>query len=285
MVIEFAEMKGGKLGEAMADILWETLGPDFKKETEVVKDDIITTIVEEQVGLDIAQKLFAVCGDNATNNDTFCDHFHARLLSKFENDPTLDSNIVRCRFRGQDSRIRCITHIISLIVDAIFAKLRSGNYTQALELCNKTNIGAFAQEDCSSLSIYMKIQTLVVWIMRSDDRRAEWRKFCTILIPLDVETRWNALYLMMFKARANRGAITRFAHANPIVQHLVPTEDEWETCRIMELCLEPFYDWICAISRDKPCLPETIGIIWGLNDLLDDIKKKDGQFGDVGDDI
>jgi hypothetical protein len=59
-----------------------------------VKDDIITTIVEERVGLDIAQKLFAICGDNATNNDTFCDHFHARLLSKFENDPTLDSNTI-----------------------------------------------------------------------------------------------------------------------------------------------------------------------------------------------
>jgi hypothetical protein len=32
-------------------------------------------------------------------------------------------------------------------------------------------------------------------------------------------------------------------------------------------------------------LPDTLGIIWGLDDLLDDVSKVDGQFGDVGDDI
>ena len=70
MVTEFAEMTGGKSGEAMADIIWESLGPDYKKTTKDIKDGIITTTVEERVGLNCAQKLFAVCGDNATNNDT-----------------------------------------------------------------------------------------------------------------------------------------------------------------------------------------------------------------------
>jgi hypothetical protein len=285
MVIEFAEMKGPKSGETMADILWNTLGPDYKKETEVIIDSTITTTTEERVGLDIAHKLFAVCGDNAGNNNTFCDHFHQRLLSKFENEPAPDSDSVRCRFRGRESRIRCIAHIISLIVDAIFAKLKAGDYAQAAALIEKTGNKAFTQGDCSSLSIYMKIRTFVLWIMKSDDRRAQWRKFCTVLIPLDVETRWNALYLMMFKARANKGAIIRFARAYPEVQHLVPTEEEWKTCEIMERCLEPFYDWTRSVSKAKPCLPETIGIMWGLDDLLDDINKKEGQFGDVGDDI
>jgi hypothetical protein len=82
---------------------------------------------------------------------------------------------------------------------------------------------------------------------------------------------------MMFKARTNKGAITRFARAHPGVQHLVPMEQEWKTCEIMECCLEPFYDWTCSVSKDKSCLPETIGIMWGLDDLLDDIGKRDGQ--------
>jgi hypothetical protein len=46
-VVEFAEMKAGKSGAAMADILWETFGPDYKKTIESVSDGVITTIVEE----------------------------------------------------------------------------------------------------------------------------------------------------------------------------------------------------------------------------------------------
>jgi hypothetical protein len=33
MVVEFAEMTGGKSGKAMANLFWETIGPDFKRET------------------------------------------------------------------------------------------------------------------------------------------------------------------------------------------------------------------------------------------------------------
>jgi hypothetical protein len=79
-VIEFAELPFGKPGKAMADVMWETIGPDYEKVTETVEDNIITTTTEQRVGLNRAQKLFAVCGDNATNNNTFCDHLHTRLL-------------------------------------------------------------------------------------------------------------------------------------------------------------------------------------------------------------
>jgi hypothetical protein len=75
-VIEFAEMVGGKSGEAMAEIIWETLRPDHKKVTEEIKDNVVTTKTEERVGLNCAHKLFAVCGDNASPNDTFCDHLY-----------------------------------------------------------------------------------------------------------------------------------------------------------------------------------------------------------------
>jgi len=54
---------------------------------------------------------------------------------------------------------------------------------------------------------------------------------------------------------------------------------------MMERCLELFYHWNRSFSKERPCLPGTSGIIWGLDDLLDDIKKNQGQFGDVGDNI
>jgi hypothetical protein len=105
------------------------------------------------------------------------------------------------------------------------------------------------------------------------------------MIPLDVNTRWNALYLMMLKTRKNKGAIIKFARQNTEVEHLIPTESQWKTYEVMERVLEPFYDFTCAVSRDQPSLPETLGIIWRLDDLLDEVSKIDGQFGDVGNDI
>ena len=45
--------------------------------------------------------------------------------------------------------------------------------------------------------------------------------------------------------------------------------------------LEPFYDFTRSVSKDQPCLPEIIGIMWGLDDLLDDVSKANSQFRDV----
>lgn len=287
MVIEFAEMLGGKSGKAMADLIWETIGPDYKKVVETIKDDVITTTTQERVGLNCAEKLFAVCGDNASPNDTFCDHLLEKLLQEHDDDPTANSDLPRCRFHGRLSRTRCVAHIIALIVDAILTALKRGTYKEAIELVAEINDkgGVFSAECCLSLSVYQKIRAFVLWIQSSDERRAEWKKFCAIMIPLDVDTRWNALYLMMTKAREFKANITRFGRSHHEVQHLVPTEEEWSKCEIVERVLLPFYDHTRSVSKDSPSLPETLGIMWGLDDLLDDVAKADGQFGDVGDDI
>jgi hypothetical protein len=62
-------MVGGKPGQTMAELLWETFGPGYKKVTEEIKGDVITIITEEHIGLNYAHKLFAVCRDNISNND------------------------------------------------------------------------------------------------------------------------------------------------------------------------------------------------------------------------
>jgi hypothetical protein len=50
--------------------------------------------------------VIAIYGDNALNNDTFCDHFHCKLLAHdYDDDPQLDPNssLKSCRFQGQKS--------------------------------------------------------------------------------------------------------------------------------------------------------------------------------------
>ena len=114
-MIEFAELIAGKSGKAIADILYDSIGPDFKKETEIIEGDTIKTVTEERIGLKCAQKLFTVYGDNAPVNDTFCDHLYNLLLHDYDDDPMSNIGLLKCHFHGRPSRIRCITHIIALL--------------------------------------------------------------------------------------------------------------------------------------------------------------------------
>lgn len=65
----------------------------------------------------------------------------------------------------------------------------------------------------------------------------------------------------MLKARENKASITKFVHSNPEVQYLIPTDEEWKTCEIIECVLELFYDYTYLVSKAQPCLPNTISIM------------------------
>jgi hypothetical protein len=62
-------------GATIAKILYTSFGPDYNKQQETIKDNIRMVTTETHVGLDVAGKLFAVCGDNATPNDTLCEEY------------------------------------------------------------------------------------------------------------------------------------------------------------------------------------------------------------------
>ena len=135
MNVEYAKAVYGKLGEGIAEVLYISFGDD------IYKVDIIETKrgpiqrTTTTVGLKIAHKVIAVCGDNASNNDTFCDHF-LRILHEndYDEDPQLSLGLKRCLFRGRKSRIRCLAHIYSLICDIIFDYLYSSTREEAAKV-------------------------------------------------------------------------------------------------------------------------------------------------------
>ena len=119
MVIEFTELIAEKLGKAIANIFFDSISPDFKRETETIINNIITTIIKERIGLNYRKKLFTVYEDNILNNDTFCDHLHNLLLHDYDDDPTLNTGLPKCYFHGRPSRIRCIAYLIALVVGVV----------------------------------------------------------------------------------------------------------------------------------------------------------------------
>ena len=92
MVIEFAELIAGKSGKAMADILYDSIGPDFKKETEIIEGDTIKTVTEERISLKCAQKLFTVYGDNTLINNI--------IIIIFDNNKGMKKIIKKLKIKG-----------------------------------------------------------------------------------------------------------------------------------------------------------------------------------------
>jgi hypothetical protein len=119
MVIEFAELIAGKSGKAIANIFFDSIGPDLKRETETIINNIITTIIEERIGLNCREKLFIIYRDNTLNNDIFYDHLYNLLLHDYDDDLILNTGLLKCHFYGRPSRIRCIAYLIALVVGVV----------------------------------------------------------------------------------------------------------------------------------------------------------------------
>jgi hypothetical protein len=135
MNVEFAEAVYGKSGEGMAEVLYTSFGDNINEvETiETAKGPVEQTTTH--IGLKIAHKIIAVCGDNASNNDTFCDHFHAKLLANnYDDNPQSNLGLSRCLFQGRASRIRCLAHICKLIAESVFGHFHPGTREEAQAL-------------------------------------------------------------------------------------------------------------------------------------------------------
>jgi hypothetical protein len=121
--------------------------------------------------LEVIHKLFAVCGDNTTPNDTLCDHLYQRLFDNgYNDDPSSNNGLPVCRFHGRNSRIRCMAYIITLVVNVILVFLHARTYADAAVLVQaaEDNRGVFSLE-CNTKSIWLKIRTFVLYIMASDE--------------------------------------------------------------------------------------------------------------------
>jgi len=68
--------------------------------------------------LGVLEKLLAITADNALNNNTLVKHLHRQLLTLFDNEVDFEFGNIQpiMRFQGKHHRIRCIAHVLNLIV-------------------------------------------------------------------------------------------------------------------------------------------------------------------------
>lgn len=154
-LLEFAEINGPHSGENLADVVLKMLDE-----------------------LDIAPKLLIITGDNAVNNGTLCDSLHDQLLKRYNNDDDRFRIRPLMRFRGRQSFIPCLAHILNLICGDVLASLRAGSARETKAILDDMAIHSRAAFNFfhSTKKAIMKVRLLTLWIVCSPQRRQDWKE-------------------------------------------------------------------------------------------------------------
>jgi hypothetical protein len=171
--------------------------------------------------LEIAPKLLTITGDNAGNNGTLCEALQSELLKTYDDkdDPFRMKPLMR--FRGRESFIPCLAHVINLICKEILVTLKAGSIKEAKALLDEiaTQREPSFASTRTTKSAVVKIRLLTLWIARSPQRRQEWKMVSPDKqVRYDVDNRWNSTYLIIADAVRLRRELTQFVRTHADVQ-------------------------------------------------------------------
>src|SRR5579871_4152651 len=186
IVLHFGHLKGSHTGENLAR---ETLA--------VLKL------------FNIEHKLVAITGDNASNNPTLCRQLYKLLSKDFTSKTTTTPYDSRklMQFKGEQSFVRCLAHILNLIAKAILKALNAGSHKDAKKLIYEMaekRIETFTNTPRSAIA---RLRLTVLWILASEQRMLKFYEYSKVGLDYDVDTRWNALLKMLELAIRSKDAI------------------------------------------------------------------------------
>jgi hypothetical protein len=254
-VLEFTELQGIHSGENVAPA--------------------VHTLLTE---LNLKEKLLTITGDNAGNNETMVSELFHTLMETAH-----DKNEIP--FQGLDGYIRCLAHILNLIVKDILRSLKSGTTKEAFAVCDDIQNGISVPVQ----SALAKLRILTVWINRSPQRRQNWKEICKIMnlpskyIEYDVDTRWNSTYRMLDDGLKAKAQIDRFVSFQPELQSF--TDSDWSRLSQIHQILAKFNELTLFVSERRPHISLTVPLYYELQDLLDEGSELQGAFKELDPDI
>lgn len=261
-VLEFSEITGSHSGENMAELLQNMLSE-----------------------LQLEDKLLTITADNASNNEALASELYFNLSETYPSDSLDPSCSGHLRFLGIDSYIRCLAHVLNLIVSDILSAKKSGDHRSAAEACNLLQ----ENKNMGQHSALARLRIMALWISRTPQRQQQWKVVCQSnglkdkLIEYDVETRWNATYRMIQDAFQARPQIKKWIE----LQNQFPpfSSEDWSQLQQLELILSKFDEFTQLVSRRQSQISLAIPIYYELHDMLEDAASRKGEFAGITSDI
>jgi hypothetical protein len=200
----------------------------------------------------IVRKLGAIIADNAPPNNVLCRF----IQTHWEDKLSLD-------WEAEHMRIRCIGHIINLVVQAfLFA-----------DVIGMEELESYDEQDQSKESIDEEARrtkfrllgplgqghNIVVHIRGSPGRTAEFRELAGRMIPMDNRTRWNSWYTMLVVLLNLRPAVEKYCqdHEDELEEDILSFQD-WKKLRTIKDFLAPFSRATLFTEGDSTSIDRTL---------------------------
>ncbi len=232
---------------------------------------VLRTVLEDY---GITKRLGNIIGDNAATNGTLC-----RTIHKYY------SEELSMEWDHETNQIRCIGHIINLIVQAfLFGDLEEEELEQFEReekegyLAGLTHQKQRVRQQMSSLG---KLHNIVVHIRSSASRTKAFVNAAGVRILLDNRTRWNSWYNMLQRAMEQENSIDFYLKNQPDLKLDVLKQKDWDTLRATADFLRRFKATTKQLESDSDdisqVLPHLLHVRLWINANKAKVTRKDGQ--------
>jgi len=220
----------------------------------------------------ICEKIGTVVGDNSSTNDTLC-----RAISHYL------SCEKRIDWSATSQRIRCLGHILNLIVQAFLFQSENDEETISSYEKKENERGLDESEVKeretfirNKMGVLGKLHNIVVHIRASSNRTQEFIKNANRMVPLDNCTRWNSWYTMLKVALdpdvkpALQQYIEKYRIEGSIEKKDFLSGEEWIHLRTAAMFLEVFEGATLDLQGNLPTLSQVLENIDILSEHIRD---------------
>ena len=116
-------------------------------------------------------------------------------------------------------------------------------------------------------------------------RMLKYREYLDVGLDYDVNTRQNALLKILKLAIRSKDVINLMCKEFKVLEPLKLSNTKWNFLREIYEVMLPFYKKTLLVSQDSPMITQAIIIYQDLDDIIDNIIKKQGNYESINEQI